>query len=104
MIGAAARKQTVAQPALGRLTSQPVRLLALVAIYALVVFVLPKPAAVSPEGWRITALFLSTIAGLMIQPLPGAALVIISLTLFVLVGGLPANRVLAGFASTSVWL
>jgi DASS family divalent anion:Na+ symporter len=86
------------------LTSRPARLLALVAIYFIVVSAFPRPATVSPDGWRITALFLSTIAGLMIQPLPGAALVIISLTLFVLVGGLPATRVLAGFASPSVWL
>jgi DASS family divalent anion:Na+ symporter len=86
------------------LTSRAVRLLALVAIYFAVAHVWPRPAGVSPEGWRITALFLSTIAGLMIQPLPGAALVIISLALFVLVGALPVNRVLSGFSSPSVWL
>lgn len=90
--------------AVRRLTTQPMQLVALVAIYALVVLAVPRPESVSPAGWRITALFLSTIAGLMIQPLPGAALVIISLTLFVLVGGLPATRVLSGFASPSVWL
>ena len=86
------------------LRSRPARLLALVLVYAVVVFAFPRPATVSPEGWRITALFLATIAGLMIQPLPGAALVIIGLTLFVLVGGLPATRALGGFASPSVWL
>ena len=86
------------------LTSRAARILALVAIYVVVAHFWPRPATVSPEGWRITALFLATIGGLMIQPLPGAALVIISLTLFVLVGGLPVNRVLSGFASPSVWL
>jgi len=86
------------------LTTRPLRLLALVAVYAAVVLVLPRPESVTPSGWRVTALFLSTIAGLMIQPMPGAALVIVSLTLFVVVGGLPATRVLAGFASPAVWL
>jgi len=86
------------------LTTRPLRLLALVAVYAVVVLLLPRPANVTPSGWRVTALFLSTIAGLMIQPMPGAALVIVSLTLFVVVGGLPATRVLAGFASPAVWL
>jgi divalent anion:Na+ symporter, DASS family len=86
------------------LTTRPVRLLALIAVYALVVYVLPRPEAVTPDGWRRTGLFLATIVGLMVQPMPGAALVIVSLTLFVLVGGLPATRVLAGFASPAVWL
>lgn len=86
------------------LTSRPARLLALVAIYALVVYVLPRPDTVSIEGWRRTGLFLATIAGLMIQPMPGAAQVIVSLALFVLVGGLPATRVLAGYSAPAVWL
>jgi DASS family divalent anion:Na+ symporter len=76
----------------------------LVAVYALVAFVIPRPDAVSPDGWRRTALFIATIVGLMVQPMPGAALVIVSLTLFVLIGGLPAARVLGGFASPAVWL
>jgi DASS family divalent anion:Na+ symporter len=104
VVGATAHQAIASRTQPLWLTSRPARLLALVAIYALVVVVFPKPAAVSPENWRVTALFLSTIAGLMIQPLPGAALVLISLTLFVLVGGLPASRVLAGFATPSVWL
>ena len=85
-------------------TSRPLRLLAIAALYGFVVYVCPRPEAVSIEGWRRTGLFLATIAGLMIQPMPGAALVIVSLTMFVLVGGLPATRVLAGYSSPSVWL
>jgi len=40
----------------------------------------------------------------MLQPMPGAALVVVSLTMFVVAGGLPVTRVLAGFASPAVWL
>ena len=86
------------------LSTRPLRLLALVAVYLVVVLLFPRPAAVTPAGWRVTALFLSTIAGLMLQPMPGAALVIVSLTMFVVVGGLPTSRVLSGFASPAVWL
>ena len=92
--------RTASAPAL---TTRPLRLLALVAVYALVI-VLPRPEGVTPAGWRVTALFLSTIAGLMLQPMPGAALVVVSLTMFVVAGGLPVARVLAGFASPAVWL
>ena len=80
------------------------RLLALAAVYVLVAHVLPRPVGIEPDGWRITALFLTTIAGLMLQPLPGAAVVPFGLVLFVLLGGLPMARALDGFASPSVWL
>lgn len=103
IIGAAARERalTRAWPAPG---ARSLRFLALIAIYVAVAHVWPRPESVTPDGWRITGLFLATIAGLMLQPLPGAALVVISLTLFVLVGGLPITRALSGFASPSVWL
>lgn len=84
--------------------TRPLRLLALAVVFAVVVLFVPRPEGVTPSGWRVTALFLSTIAGLMIQPMPGAALVIVSLTLFVLVGGLPVTRVLSGYSSSAVWL
>jgi DASS family divalent anion:Na+ symporter len=86
------------------LTTRPLRLLVLVGIYLIVAFLLPRPGSVTPAGWRVTAIFLATIAGLLTQPMPGAALVVISLVTLVIVGGLPAARVLAGFASPTVWL
>jgi DASS family divalent anion:Na+ symporter len=81
-----------------------IRLLALAAIYLVIAHVLPPPAGVTPQGWRITGVFLATVAGLMLQPLPGAAMVVIGLTLFVIVGGLPMASALTGFSSPSVWL
>ncbi len=101
------RVSTVEQPqpvlAIER-RSRVVRLLILVAIYAVVAHVVPRPDNVTPAGWRITGIFLATIAGLMIQPLPGAVMVILGLVMFVLVGRLPTAEVLSGFASPSVWL
>jgi divalent anion:Na+ symporter, DASS family len=79
-------------------------LIALAAIYLAVAYLAPRPQSVSPAGWRITAIFLATIAGLMLQPLPGAPLVLIGLMMFVLVGGMPMAEALTGFSSPSVWL
>ncbi len=75
------------------LTSRPARLIALIALYLFVDVVCPRPAAVTPDGWRITALFLASIAGLMIQPLPGAALVLIfrTITNLAFVSNMPSN-------------
>jgi DASS family divalent anion:Na+ symporter len=91
-------------PAPSRSRSRIYKLAALAGIYLVVAYGLPRPASVTPEGWRITAVFAATIAGQMLNPLPGGALVVIGLTMFVLVGGLPMTSALAGFASPSVWL
>ena len=77
---------------------------AVVAIYVIVGHVLPPPAGVTPAGWRITAVFLATVAGLMLQPLPGAAMVIIGLTMFVDRRRPADGGALTGFSSPSVWL
>ena len=78
--------------------------LVLVAMFVLVAFVAPRPAAVSPTGWRLTALFLATIAGLILQPIPGGALVLCAVVLASLIGGLTIASALGGYADPSVWL
>jgi DASS family divalent anion:Na+ symporter len=84
--------------------SYRLRLLALIAIYLVIAYVLPRPASVTPGGWRITAIFLSTIVGFVLQPVSGAVLVILAVTSFVLIGGVPMTKALSGFASPSLWL
>src|SRR3954451_20361642 len=81
-----------------------VRLLALVAIFVLIAFVIPRPQAIQPAGWRLFAVFASTVAGLMLQPIPGGALVLVAVVLAALVGGLTMPQALSGFGDTTVWL
>lgn len=76
----------------------------LVAVYVVVVFVMPRPATVKPEGWRLFGVFLATIVGLMLQPIAGGALVLIGVTCSVLVGSLTISKALSGYGDTSVWL
>ena len=76
----------------------------LVAIYVIVAHLVPRPATVTPEGWRLTGIFFATIAGQMTQPLPGTVIVLVGLMMFVLVGNLTMNQALAGFGTGSVWL
>ena len=44
----------------------------LILVYAVVVYVIPRPEGVKPEGWRLAGLFIATIAGLLLEPIPGA--------------------------------
>ena len=48
----------------------------------------PRPAEISPEGWRLFAIFAATIAGLMLRPLPIGPMVLIGLAATVLTGAL----------------
>ena len=76
----------------------------LVAVYCLVVYVIPRPEAVKPEGWRLTGLFLATIVGSIVEPIPAGALVLLAVVLSSVVGGLTITEALAGYSNSSVWL
>lgn len=88
------------------LTGRPqlVKFAAIVTVYVAVVFLLPKPADVKPEGWRLLGVFLSIIAGLILQPIAGGAIVLIGVTLSAATRSLTIGEALAGYADASVWL
>jgi divalent anion:Na+ symporter, DASS family len=79
------------------------RLAVLVVLYAVVAYLIPPPAGVTPQGWRLFAIFLAVIAGQMIQPISSAAVVILGLAAMV-ANGTPMREALGGYAEPSVWL
>lgn len=79
------------------------RLAVLAAIYVIVAHLIPPPDPISPQGWRLFAIFLAVIAGQMIHPLPGAAVVLLGLVAMA-VNGTPMRDALGGYAEPSVWL
>ena len=78
-------------------------LIALVALYLFIAHVLPRPEAITPQGWRTAAIFACVIAGMVAEPLPASALVIIGLTAMT-ANGTPMREALGGFAEPPVWL
>lgn len=80
------------------------RLAIVVAIGATVYWVVPRPESVSDEGWRLTGVFASAIAGLMLRPLPGGAVLLLALVAAVWSGTMSMDQALAGFATPAVWL
>lgn len=82
---------------------RPRRLALLVVLFLALVLLVPSPAAVTPQGWRTFAIFASVIAGMAIEPMPGAALVVLGLTAMS-ANGVPMREALGGFAEPSVWL
>ena len=56
-------------------------LVALLVIYVTVAHVVPRPWVVEPAGWRLLGIFLVTVAGLILRPIPGGAVVLLGVTL-----------------------
>lgn len=77
--------------------------LILIALFC-AILLLPRPENVKPEGWRLFAIFATTVAGLILQPIPGGALVLIAVTLSSMIGGLTILQALGGYGDPTVWL
>src|SRR5579863_7203896 len=77
--------------------------LVVVGIYC-AVQLLPRPAVIKPEGWRLLGIFAATIGGMILQPIPGGAVVLIAITLAAVAGGLTIQQSLEGYADPTVWL
>jgi len=80
-----------------------VRFVVLVAVGAAIWFT-PAPSGIDPKAWELFAIFLATILGLILQPLPMGAIVLIGVTTTALTNTLSIGDALNGFANSTVWL
>ena len=65
---------------------------------------MPPPAEITPRSWRLLAIFVATIIGLIAQPLPGGAMVLLGVAALALLGVMPVGQALAGYGDPVVWL
>ncbi len=79
-------------------------LLLLVILIGFCVWFTPKPDVVSEQAWKLFAIFIATIAGIILNPLPMGAVSLMSIAVCVLSGALKLDECLAGFGSETVWL
>ncbi len=68
------------------------------------ILVIPVPAGVTKESWRLLAIFAATITGSIVQPIPGAAIVLLGVTALALFKVMRIEDALAGYADRFVWL
>ncbi|MGI9064937.1 MAG: anion permease [Pyrinomonadaceae bacterium] len=71
---------------------------------ALVVLLLPTPEGITPRSWRLLAIFVATIVGAIVRPIPGGAIVLLGITAIMLTGTLTPVEALRGYADPIVWL
>jgi DASS family divalent anion:Na+ symporter len=65
---------------------------------------LPGPAGVTTQAWHLFAIFFATILGLILQPLPLGAVVLIATTTAMLTHTLSPAQALSGYMNETVWL
>lgn len=76
----------------------------LVVLVGLAIWFSPKPQEVSDQGWHLLAIFIATIIGIVLKPLPIGAIAIISMSVATLTRTLSLEQALAGFHSPVAWL
>lgn len=79
------------------------RLIATVLVGA-VIWYLPHPTGIDVKAWHLFAIFVATILGLILQPLPMGAVVLIGVITSALTETLSIGDALNGFSNPTVWL
>jgi DASS family divalent anion:Na+ symporter len=83
----------------------PALSLAIIALIAAVILLLiPRPETVTPQGWRMFAIFVCTVVALMLRPMAGGAVVLIGVVTTILTGVQTPAQALSGYGSATVWL
>ncbi|RZS10932.1 hypothetical protein BHM03_00042209 [Ensete ventricosum] len=94
-------------PSPSRLPAQgakPVPLAISLAVGLAVRFLVPRPVEVTPQAWQLLAIFFSTIAGLVLSPLPVGAWAFIGLTASVITKTLTFSAAFGAFTNEVIWL
>lgn len=68
------------------------------------ILLIPVPEGVTPQSWRLLAIFAATITGSIVRPIPGAAVVLLGVTALPVFNVLKINEVLTGYSDPVVWL
>ena len=68
------------------------------------IWLVPAPEGVEPRALRLLAVFVATIVGIVLRPMPMGALAFVAVAFAVLSGTLTIAEATAGFGSTVVWL
>jgi len=76
----------------------------IIVVIGLLIWYSPVPAGVKKEAWQLLAIFVATIFGLILTPLPMGAVVIFGVMMTSLTGVLKIGDALSGFANSTVWL
>ena len=70
----------------------------------LLIWLLPAPEGVSADAWRMLAIFVATILGIVLEPMPMGAVALCALAAVTLTRTLELSESLSGFSHPVIWL
>lgn len=62
----------------------------------LAIYLAPVPEGVTPQSWRLLAIFIATIVGSILRPAPGGAMVLLGIAAIALTKSMPLSEVMIG--------
>lgn len=77
---------------------------AVVLAVPLSIWLVPAPPDLTGHAWTLLAVFIATIVGLIVRPLPMGAMVILGVAALCVLGVVPYTAALSGYANGTVWL
>ena len=80
------------------------RRLAFVCCVGILIWAAPRPDAVDPRAWRLLAIFVATVVGVILKPLPMGAVAVVGIAAALATRTLTIVEALSGFANPTVWL
>ncbi|KAG8373408.1 hypothetical protein BUALT_Bualt11G0021200 [Buddleja alternifolia] len=84
--------------------AKPIPLLISVTVGLILRFAVPKPQSLTPKAWSLLAIFITTIAGLILGPLPVGAWAVACLTVAVVTKTLTFAAAFSAFTNEVIWL
>ena len=78
--------------------------LAVVVLAGAALWIVPAPDGVSPRAWRLFAVFVATMVGIVLRPMPMGATAFVATAFAILSGALTIAEATAGFGAPVVWL
>ncbi len=73
-------------------------------LVGLIIWFMPQPEALSPQGWHTLAIFIATIIAIILKPLPIGAIAIISLSITTITHTLTIGQALEYYSNDLIWL
>src|SRR5262252_7859580 len=62
----------------------------------LAVYLAPVPEGITPQSWRLLAIFIATIIGSILRPAPGGAMVLLGIAAIALTKSMPLSEAMIG--------
>ncbi|OIV91595.1 hypothetical protein TanjilG_09007 [Lupinus angustifolius] len=84
--------------------AKPIPFIISISLGLILRFLVPKPIEVTPQAWQLLSIFVSTIAGLVLSPLPVGAWAFLGLTTSVVTKTLTFSAAFGAFTNEVIWL